>query len=374
MTYTLWHKELRHPTPEEHRLQRTTTPSEMSGYWRIVGARTKPDYPVAIWTADGETDTIIQIGRMTPVRTNGRHDDKHWQEFANGSWLHCIAVTEDEYHRAMDDKGPGKWDDGKPARQLTADQKLGLDIPTTPAEQGGNMPPEAAAEIEHEQIVEKIEALVEKANAIGKIDSIEKANEAAAIIEPLRGLGTRGEARRKSEKQPHLEAAAAVDAKWSAVRLASEAVKVLLDAVDGFRRAEKRRLEQEEAERQRKERARIAEENRQRLEAEAAERRRIAEAEAREPEPQPSADDMAAEAERIAAETVVPVKVEAPRVGTAFGRGVSKPKIKSGTITDIDLFFGAIKTQADVVEFLQKKANALARANVTLPGMEIDRE
>lgn len=365
--YRLWRAELKEPTPEDKRHYRESQPHLLSGFWRIEGARTKPDYPVAIWTEEGHEATIFQIGRQYPMNTV-EHAEK-WREFAETSWLKCIAVTDTEYEAAQ---ATGRWKDGKPSRQLSEDEKLDL-IPDTPASEGGNMP--EGGDALHEQLVSRVPSLIQKATALGPIDTLDKANAAAAIIEDLAGLGRKGEARRKEEKQPHLDAATAVDAKWQVVRQASEAVKALKDAIDKFQRAERIRLQREEDERQRKERERLQREAAERIAAEEAERAKLAEQMGMQAEVK-SEDDIAAEAAQIAEEKVAEtaVAVTAPRVGTEFGRGIKKPKKRRAEIVDKAAFIASLDQQDEFNLFLQTTADRLARANFQAPGIRIIEE
>jgi hypothetical protein len=369
--WRLWQTELKTPTPEERRLDRTSEPTMMSGYWRINRARTKPDTPMAIWTQDGEPHTIFQFGERFPLNT--AKDPARWQSFIEKDWLKSTAISRDEWDRALQ---AGKFDDGKDAREFTDAEKLDL-VPDTPSAEGGNNP--VGADLFHAQIEAKIGALTEKARAIGTIDTLDKANAAAEILEPLRGLYKQGESRRKEEVAPFDEGRAKVQAKWSILGSAKSWGETLVASIQKFRDREKARLEAEERKRQDEERRRISDETRARLEAEAAERQRQAEHMGM-TEDAPSADDIAAQAEEIAAEAVAEqaaaaAPIEAPRVGTAHGRGVSAIKTKTATIVDAKaLALHLVETEdSDFLDYLKKRANAAARAKITLPGCEIDK-
>lgn len=355
--------------------QERMTSEDVLGFWRLMGARTKPDAPIAIWRDDGQTDIIIQFGRKTPERFDPK--GRAWHEFMSSTFLKCAAVRRRQWNAALE---TGKWEDGKISREQTVNEQLGLDeIPTTPASQGGNMPEGEDADKLHAQIEAKIGALTEKARAIGTIDTLDKANAAAEILEPLRGLYKQGENRRKEEVAPFDEGRAKVQAKWSILGSAKSWGETLVASIQKFRDKEKARLEAEERKRQDEERRRIAEETRIKLAAEAAERHRQAEQMGM-TEDAPSAEDIAAQAEEIAAEAVAEqaaaaAPIEAPRVGTAHGRGVSAPKIKTATVIDaktLALHLISIE-DAELWECLQKRANAAARANIALPGCEIEK-
>jgi hypothetical protein len=375
-SYKLWHAELKLPTPEDRRADRTTEPHEMSGFWRINGARTKPDYPVAIWTAEGKTATIFQIGRkMMSTETH----PKEWQDFIDSSWLKCTAVYQARTEKTPPDAetwsealDTGRWKDGKPSREVTAAEKADI-IPTTPAEKGGNAPLDENGDPIDEfwlQIKEGLASTTEQLRKIGPITSMDIANKAAEILERHRALSTEGEKRRKEEKKPHDDAAAAVQAKWTPfLNPAIDLGKAIVVALDKFRRAEEARLKAEQAAIERKERERLAEEERQRLAAEEAERQRQAESMGMEHQAR-SEEEIAEEAEQIAAETVAaaPVADTKVRVGTAHGRGVSKATVYGGEITDPVAFYEAVKDYPDVKEALQKVADRLGRANAVVPG------
>lgn len=384
--FTLWRNERKNPTPEDQRAGRPYDPKLMGGYWRQVGARTLHDTPVMIWTEEDPAKnpsgaTIFQRG--TWVHNTVEHEAM-WHQWSGKGWLHCVAVTREEYDTAQK---TGRWPDGKKAREMTAAEDADI-IPDTPASEGGNaagpdITAQAAALVERigdedpfrEQVVARIESALDKIQAVGKIDTMEKAETVAAAIETLRKVGPQGEARRKSEKAPWLNGASAVDAKWTALVAASNEIKVATEAIEAFKRSEKQRLEAVERERQRQERDRLAEENRKRLEAEAAEEARLA-ANRGEPEPeQPSADEIAAQAQQMAAEQVEETArpVEAPVVRTTYGKAVSARKKTVGKIVDYDAFVAAAKNQPAVREFFQTLADKLARAGTTLDGMTIDK-
>lgn len=362
--WALWFAEQANPTPEERRLDRPSEPALMSGYWRINRARTKPDTPMAIWTQDGEAHTIFQFGAHQPKNTST--DEKRWHDFIAKDWLKATAISRDEWDRALQS---GKFDDGKDAREFTDEERLDI-IPDTPREAGGNAP-EGDGDTFHEQVVTKIDAALAKALALPfPITTMEDAQKGAEIIETLTGLGKQGEAKRKIEKQPHIDAAAAVDAKWSPVRSASEMIAKLKTVIETFKRAETARLQKIADEAARVERKRL-----QDIADAEAEEKRVAlqkqlddEAEQR-GEP---AEQVVIEAEKV---EVVAETVTAPKVSSTYGRAVSTPKTKTATITDVralcEHFIHA--GDADFLEYLGKRANAAARAKITLPGTEIDK-
>jgi hypothetical protein len=369
-SYELWLKERKSPTPEADRQQRPTDPLLMSGFWRIMGARTKPDWPVAIWTDEGQTETIFQIGRKV-MRTDTHENE--WHEFCAASWLKCIAVKQKDWETALE---RGTWDDKKPAREISTEEKLDI-IPATPASEGGNQPVDENGNPIDEfwlQIKTKLEAGIEKLKELGAITTMEKANEAAEILEPLRAAGKMGEEQRKKEKKPHDDASKAVQQKWVPIlEPASETIDATVRAIEAFKRAEQKRIDDEAAKKRREEEAKIREAERARLAKEAEDRAAEARAAGDDPsEDMPTPEEIEERAAEVAAERMaeVPVETTKVRVGTAHGKAVSKATVYGGEITDVDLFFQSIKEHVDTKEFLQRKADALGRAKATVPGME----
>lgn len=373
--YALWHAELKLPTPEDSRHQRSTEPGEMTGFWRINAARTKPDYPVAIWTT-GEK-TFFQIGQK---QRNTVDHAKEWQDFIDGSWLKCTAVlqtpdpkkpTAESWTEALD---TGRWKDGKPAREVTASEKADI-IPAAQSSEGrGTNTPldENGAPIDEFwlQIKEGLAADAEALKELGAITSLEIANKAAAILERMSARGTQGEARRKAEKKPHDDAAALVQAKWTPIlNPASALIIETKRAIVTFTKAEEARLKRIADEERRVEEARLAKEAADKLAAEEAERARQAEAMGMEHQAR-SEEEIEAEAAQMAAQTVAaaPQPETKVRVGTAHGRAVSKATVYGGEITDPVAFYQAVKDYPDVKEALQKVADRLGRANAVVPG------
>jgi hypothetical protein len=369
-SYALWRQELKTPTPDADRQHRGGKPESLCGFWMIDGARTKPAYPVAIFPQDDRIIFKIGVGATDGESLFGDDDERRLHDFMTSTWFKCVAVTDTAYHAAMES---GRWADGRPARKFSEAEKLGLE-PATPPEQGGNMPPEEAEADLDNQIITKIEAELKKIPDVKFPLNKESAEFAATIVDRLRGLGKQGEPRRKAQKQPHMDAAAAVDAHWSILKDASAAIERMVTAIAGFTKAEEARLrrEQEESLRVERERIRKETEDRAREAAEQAEREALARGEAFEvPTEEAIAEQVEAEVEQ---QIAAAPPVEAPKVvvrGSEQSRAISKAKRKVGKITDVDAFIASIKDQADFREFLQTKADKLARANTALKGMEI---
>jgi hypothetical protein len=391
-SYLLWKSEQATPTPPDRRADRPTEPHLLSGFWRIQAAKTKPDYPVAIWTEEGQSATIFQIGRK--IMNTVEHAIE-WDEFAAGSWLDCVAVTKADWSQALETKF---WGDGKPSTRMTDEERLGIDI----------KPGDNNAPIE-EALADQIAAAVEKAKATPEPTTQAEADAATGVVAKLRKLWKLADEARVVEKRPHDEAAAAVQTKWLAIMDPAKDEGAALDARrKAFLKKEQQRLDDIAAEenRKRQEEARRAQQaERERLQKEADERaaiereqRRIAaekaaeeariaqEAAAADASKKAEADRLAAEAEaaeKAAAEEVVAEVVEVAEVavetvtaerataGTAYGRNSGLKKVKRGKIVDMAAFLAANVDNAEIKELAQKIANRLAKAGVTLPGMEI---
>lgn len=354
--YHYWRQELKAPGT----LMRDTN-QRVAGYWRSDGARTKPSWGVAIWYDDDGTPHV-KIG-------NSQKDgEAEYMTFkTEATWLRCSAVPHADYLVAME---TGFWpSDQKHARHLDAETKLDI-IPDTPAEEGGNMVDEDGKPIDQfwAQIRDKLAKAEAAIFLLGKIDSEDKATKLAAQIEILREAGKLGEAQRKIEKAPWDTGAAAVQTKWVPILTpASDAIKLGVEAIDKYQKAERARLQAIADEAARVERVRlqaIADET-----ARVEQERLQALADAAAAEKGMTAELVEVEAEQV---EVAPVVVEAPRVSTAYGRAVTKAVVRKGKIVDQAKFIKAIKDGDDFKEFLQNKANALARAKTKVAGMEIE--
>lgn len=363
-SWKLYKSELKEPTPAADRHNRSTKRLEMTGYWRMEAAKTKPDYPVAIWTDEARADdaTIFQIGRKV---LNTAANESEWDNFVQGGWLDCVAVEKADWDRAME---TGFWPDGKPARQMSAEERLGIDVTS-----GHNQAPV------EETLAEQIASMTAAAKTLKDkgVKTKEDADAATVLLERLRLLLKKAEDERVREKEPHLEAGRAVDAKWQTIRTPGiDAGKSLADARDLWLREEQRKLDEiarQETERRREEARRQAEEEANKRAQEAEERRKALAEQAdamgmeaqEEPEPEP---------EPVVEEVYVPeVKAETVRVGGAFSRSVSAKTKKVAVVKDAAALVGYLLEQkdADLQEYLAKRAEQARRAKVTLPGVEI---
>jgi len=327
--YTYWMRELEAidggfvPTIDEPAHQRRDDAElPLDGFWRISAAKTKPDAPVAIWTAEDGV-TWCKIGRRKEFPSTG----DEWQEFITGaSWLKCRAVTEDQYRQALDS---GMWFDNKPSRQLSIEEELGLPKPG-----------ENSQAPEHEALRDVIEAAVEKADAL-QVTTQEEADLAVALIDKLAKLFKYGDDKRAELKRPHDEAATQIQQTWLPVINPAEAARVSLrKRKDQFLVAEQARLNKIAAD---EEAARLA----------------------ALPKTEPGAEPV----------YTAPVKAEKASAGGATGRASSVRMKWVGEITDQGALLAHLvaNKDADLVALLQNRADAAARAfksETPIPGVK----
>lgn len=341
IAYALWFSELKTPTDPERRGDRSHDAAVLSGFWRAVAAKTKPDYPVAIWAGD-EGKILFQIGRK--LRNTIEHEAE-WNDFAESTWLHCIAVRENDYHNAV---LGGFWPDGKPARQMDTAERMGIDVKS-----GDNRAPV------DETIEEQIAAAVAKADAIVAVTSEADARVANELAEKLAVLFKMGDAERVKEKTPFDEGAKAVQAKWlPIINPATDARTRVIALTKAWLKAEQKRIDDAAAEERRKRQAEVDAEN-ERIRAENAKRMEEADQSGKDVDLQPE---------------VAAAPVEAPKAKAAstYGRSTGLRKVTRAKIIDIEKLLIALATHKEMVEFAQTLANRAAKAGIPLDGMEIE--
>ncbi len=289
-TYAYWRAELKSPGSQSR-----DTDQPIHGFWRIVGARTKPDFPFAVW--GDESGSLYKIGRRdaVPEDSSDGHHLRAW------SWPKAVAVEEPEYKAALLD---GVWSDGKPSRQPGA-------IVDEPATEGqSNYAPA------NEVLKERVESLLGKIEELGAIDTQQKADTASELGMKLKAAILEAEKEEEIAAAPHRTKLSEVHAAWKFAHTADTTLTQLRVSVRQWLRDEEARRAKE------------------------------------------AASDNA----------IPPPKVSAAPV---YGRATTLRTAKKGEITDIDKFIKAVKKDPDIIEALQRKANALARAGTTLPGMKI---
>lgn len=264
--------------------------------------------PVAIWEcAPGEVvvlgGTARKSWRMTP--------DKISERLEYGGF--GVAVKEDAYRHAFE---KGEWPDAESA------------------ERSDNAAPQGV-----EGMLAEIEEIAARAAPLLKepITEKEKADLAANLRDKLLKISKEAEETRKAEKQPHMDAAKAVDEKWTPARDRAKAgADKLRDAVGHYLREEEKKAQ--------------------------AEARRIAEEKAAEAAKNAPADEPAPV---VTVEPVAPV-----RVGQTGAR-TGLRTVKKAEITDYAALLAHFAEHADVRAAIEKLAGAAARAGIEVPGMKI---
>lgn len=353
--YDLWRDERDDLTPEHERMNRGGDPRQMLGYWRIIGARTKPDYPVSIWAQPGADVVIFQVGRnKMDTQTNATD----WEEFLSNGWLKCVPVTRLEWAAALEH---GYWDDGKMSRVLTEKEKAGI-----AGGSGGNNPPL------DETLADQIKALAERIEATAEPQTQDEANRLSEMLDRMRSLLKMAEAERVKEKEPHLQAGRDVDARWKAI---TGPGSVAYDEAEkrrkSFLKREQARLDAEAAaETRRLVEAAKAKQERIRREAEEAARKQAEEAGLSEADVDRHVAETEPDLPEIAVAPVEPVRAVA---GGAHGIARGLKKTKRGRIDDAKAFASALVEirHPDMMELLGRLADRAAKAGMAQPGMTI---
>ena len=343
--YTRWRAELAgHQEPE-----RQNVDTDISGWYRLEGAKTKPSWPVVIWVPIDSDEIAVRVGgKEFGSKDEGGATEFH--EFIGSGWLHCIAVSKAAYDAA---RQTGRWpSDGKPARQMDSNEKLGIDV--NPSSN------QASAD---EAIEDQINAAVDTARKITKVTNADEARKANEMAERLNGLFKLGDAERDKQKRPHDEASKAVQSHWLPIitPAADERTRVIRLAKAWIKSEEDRLAADAEKERQARQAVIDAENERIRKENEA---RVAAQAEAGLPDEVPELVPEIAPAAPVAAP-----KVQAP---STFGRATGLRTVKKAKITDIVKLLTALSTHKEMLEFAQTLANRAAKAGIALDGMTIE--
>jgi len=293
-----------------------------AGFWYM---RTKGNGRIPVATYEHSGALVALVG----FESNARTDDplRIW------TWICQHPITEEVYRVAYE---TGQWPDDPPA-------------PFAPTSDGEERPNEAAdpfGALRSELVGE-----AELANKfLGRpVDSKEAANKTAVWARRIGDLAKRADEHRKVEKEPHLTASRAIDAKWSEIiDLAKDLSSRLKRHLEPWLKAEAR-----------------AEAERKRAEEEKARKLREEAAKANDPDTVEALTAQADATEREATE----------KKNTAAGRTGAKVALRSekyAKITDYEALLLALKDDADVRELVEKIANRAARASVKLPGMEIE--
>lgn len=245
-----------------------------------------------------------------------------------------------------------------------------------------NMPP---AENSYEDLREKIEEAIRSAQALiekGAANTEEKATLASNTVASLMALASTAEGLRVVEKQPHLDAGRAVDAKWTPLvnrakgvfqRLREAVLQPYFDEQERVRlKAEREQREKAEALRQE---AADREANAKRAEEEAMASNNTAAADLAKREYE-AAEEINARADTAAA-TAVTIAAMPTAIGTTGHRARTRT-VKETAIIDREAFRAFALSQpgirAEYEALDQKHADAFTRANVAAPGLTVTKK
>ena len=212
--YLYWRQELKNPGCNA----RDTNRTDLSGFYRIAAAATKPEWPLAIWKQnDG---LVAKIGEKV-IRSS---DVETWYDFLGSTWMKAHAVTEAAYRSALKD---GHWPadpktgeireakhrDAQPRSDANADIKMvHTDIRTGAVPgPGHNLPADP-----FEALKLELEGELELGRELYKtpIETAEQADKVAVTAKKIAAIRNRADKMREKEKAPHLEAGRAVDEKF----------------------------------------------------------------------------------------------------------------------------------------------------------------
>jgi hypothetical protein len=211
------------------------------GYYRAKN-RDKGFDPVAIYYPEGSSELVAyRAGKEV------RPED---------IWTWCCRhpVSFDAYNAAMEGKG---WpdDDAVVAAQVATPDPTPASEPTVGDNSGNELVDET------EELKDQIEAALAGMKAYEKIGDDETAAKALSLRNRLNELSGKADKVRVKQKEPHLEAGRAVDAKWQPlVKKAKAGADQVRDAMSAWE-TEKLKLRREE-ERRAEEKARADEEAR----------------------------------------------------------------------------------------------------------------
>jgi len=254
--YAYWYEELDKPGCNP----RDTDRRDLAGFYRMKGAETKPDFPVAIWPRQGDGKLLLKVGRTREIEEG---TDKFW-DFLMGGWLASSAVPHESYQHALDQ---GVWaDNGKAARQVEKvpekrkepeQAPAPVEVHNRPAQPPVRQPGVQVAAGDNggpalgQEIAEKVKAenaLLRQLTAqpVTDKDTAEKVGECVNRLLKLKGTA---ETDHKAAKAYWLEGGRKVDAAFNpSIKAADEGMKFGRLKVKAFLDAEQKRLEAKAAE------------------------------------------------------------------------------------------------------------------------------
>lgn len=277
------------------------------GFYKMRRGRNAPWLPVAIWSKDGSLVCRVAAEMADP----------------NEVWTYCC---------------------GNPVSK--ADAKYAFEHGTWPGDVpdiGHNSGDLSLAE-EITDTAEQAIDWLEKTPIGSKVECDMAANWRAKLLD----LKKRAEVEHKTEKQPHLDAGRAVDAKYKPL------IETAADAADSLRNALTRYMAAEEA----------------KLRAAEAAQRRAAEEAARKAREEAAAKG-APEPEGVPLPLPEPARVQA---GGQRGRKVGLREITRYFVTDYEAALAHVKDHDEVRAAVIKVAGAMAKAGAKVPGVEAKTE
>lgn len=319
--YAYWQEEL---AGENH--DRDVGHDNICGFWRVMGAKTKPAYPVAIYP-DENGIPFLKVGRKSAIPLIS---DDGW-DFRGGSWLKCEAVTHEAYKMAVE---TGFWPDGVQSRKHEAKEDDGMI-----GHNSDESDPYEALKRDLEDLQDVEKDLLKKA-----VTDKDTADKVGTYITKFRDLANRGNDYRVIEKKPHLDAGRAVDAKWNGdiCGPATESAKALKKHLEKWL-IEQKRIADEEARKAREE----------------AERKRLEEMQNGEFASEPQ--------DRRPSREEKPKSVSAGRTGAKVGLRT----VVYGEVTDYALAAKSLldMQHPDLIACIDSLADRAAKAKMPFPGM-----
>lgn len=310
--YAFWHQQVAGTNPE------LPERAPQCGFYRHAGRDGLR--PVAIWR-NGDGDIVARVGANGPIV----EADEEWGEryFAK-----CCrhAVTEEAYRDACAGK---PWPDVDPVVHANPPKRGGPG-----AGFGDNSGATNPAEVFRDQV----HAAVEGAKAYAEVADDEVASRAQSLRSRLLELAGEGTEAHRVEKEPHLAACREIDAKWLRTR---DAAKGTADTI----RAALTRWENEKLRRDREERKRLAEEARKNA----------------------PVDDVPAAL--VAAAPTKPAQVRG-----GYGRAAPVKTVFVAVVEDQDAAYGALRTNPEIVNLIQKLADKVIKVGGTMPGVRADEQ
>lgn len=229
--WTWWQAALKNPAKIGSRELPVHDSDPRQGYFRVRYGKDKPFEPVAIWKDEDGKWLAYRSGREVN---------------AEAIWTSCCRnpVTHAAYLAAVDGKG---WPDD--------DKVVALQVVPAEPSIGDN-----SGEVDQaETLKDQIDAALAGMTAYAKVSDDETAAKALSLRNRLNELSGQAEKIRVKQKEPHLEAGKAVDAKWQPlVKSAKAGADKVRDAIGSWETEKLRR--QREADRKAEDARRAAEE------------------------------------------------------------------------------------------------------------------